>query len=115
MPRAKHPCAQAGCPVPVPHGTRRCPDHTRERDKARGTRQARGYDQAYDRTRAALTPIVQAGRATCWRCATPIAPDADWHLGHDDHNRSIIRGPEHARCNLSAAGRASHGFEPTTT
>lgn len=110
MPRAKHPCAEAGCPVPTPAGTSRCPDHTRAKDQARGTRQVRGYDQAYDRTRRALIPIVQAGKATCWRCGTPIAPDAAWNLGHDDHNRDIIRGPEHETCNLSAAGRAAHGL-----
>lgn len=112
MARAKHPCAEAGCPAPVPHGTSRCPTHTRARDRARGTWRQRGYDAKYDRTRAALAPLVQAGRATCWRCGVPILPDATWHLGHDDHDRSIIRGPEHEACNLSAAGRASHGLEP---
>ena len=30
-----------------------------------------------------------------------------WDLGHDDYDRSIYRGPEHARCNRSAA--ASRG------
>lgn len=43
----------------------------------------------------------------CWRCLTPIDP-TNWHLGHDDDDRRITRGPEHPACNLSAAGRASH-------
>lgn len=113
MPRAKHPCAEAGCPTPVPHGTSRCPTHTRDRDRARGSRQARGYNSDHDRTRRALAPLVATGRATCWRCGLPIHPGEPWDLGHDDHDRSITRGPEHAStCNRSAAGRASHGLAP---
>lgn len=112
MARAKHPCAETGCPVPVPHGTSRCPTHARVRDRARGTRAQRGYGIDHDRTRRALAPIVAAGHATCWRCQAPITPGTDWHVGHDDHDRSITRGPEHAHCNLSAAGRSSHGLTP---
>jgi hypothetical protein len=34
--------------------------------------------------------------------------DEPWDLGHDDHDRSITRGPEHRdRCNRAAAGRSS--------
>lgn len=112
MARAKRPCANPGCPTPVPHGTSRCPEHTRARDRARGTSTQRGYGSGYQRLRASLAPIVEAGRATCWRCGTPIDRLEAWHLGHADNDRSIIRGPEHARCNLSAAGRASHGLAP---
>lgn len=112
MPRAPHPCPEPGCTTPVPAGTSRCPAHTRARDKARGTRQSRGYDAGHDRARRTLAPLVAMGHATCWRCGLPITPGTEWHVGHDDHDRSITRGPEHAYCNLSAAGRARHGLNP---
>ena len=111
MPRAKHPCRD--CPRPVPAGTARCPEHTRAHDRARGTKAQRGYGRDHDRLRRALAPIVAAGRATCWRCGLPIPPNTPWHLGHDDHDRAITRGPEHAYCNLSAAGRSAHGLDTT--
>lgn len=113
MARAMRPCLEDGCPRPVPRGTTRCPAHARARDRARGTRQARGYGRDHDRLRRALAPLVDTGRATCWRCGLPIAPGEPWDLGHDDHDRTITRGPEHAyTCNRSAAGRASHGLPP---
>jgi hypothetical protein len=77
-------------------------------EQQRGTRQQRGYDRDYDRTRRKLEPIVKAGRAKCWRCGNPIQTGTRWNLGHDDTDRTIIRGAEHERCNLSAAGKASH-------
>ena len=87
----------------------RCPEHERSRDKARGTRRERGYDAAHDREGKRWRTKVAAGEhVTCWRCGEPIADPSDCHLGHDDHDRSITRGPEHATCNLSAAGRNSH-------
>jgi hypothetical protein len=49
--------------------------------------------------------MVAAGRVKCWRCGERIDPGSDWHLGHDDENRSRYRGPEHARCNTATAGR----------
>ena len=113
MARAKHPCREQGCTVPCPPGVSRCPEHTRARDRARGTTAQRGYGTSHQRLRRALSPIVQAGRATCWRCGLPIAPDEAWDLGHDDEDRTITRGPEHAyTCNRSAAGRAAHGLAP---
>ena len=88
----------------------RCPDHDRARDKARGRRQARGYDAAHDREAKRWRDLVRAGQpVTCWRCGNPINDADDLHLGHDDDDRSITRGPEHGRrCNLSAAGRSTH-------
>src|SRR5699024_4365052 len=113
MARAKHPCREQGCTVPCPPGVSRCPEHTRAHDRARGTTAQRGYGTSHQRLRRALSPIVQAGRATCWRCGLPIAPDEAWDLGHDDEDRTITRGPEHAyTCNRSAAGRAAHGLAP---
>ncbi len=53
--------------------------------------------------RAALNVLVDAGQGRCWRCGLPINPGTAWHTGHDDTDRSVIRGAEHASCNLSAA------------
>ena len=108
MARAKHPCAEADCPTPVPHGTSRCPTHTRARDRARGTRQQRGYGAEHIRERRRWQNLIQAGApVTCARCGTPILPGADWHLDHAE-DRTQYLGPSHAQCNLSAAGTASH-------
>lgn len=105
---ARKVCAEPGCPEPT--DTTRCVTHTRDRDKARGSRQDRGYDAAHVRESARWKAKVAAGEhVTCWRCGEPITDPSDVHLGHDDHDRSITRGPEHGRaCNLRAAGQKSH-------
>lgn len=113
MPRAKTPCLAPGCPVPVPPGTSRCATHARERDRARATTKQRGYTGPHRTARDRLSPLHQAGALTCWRCGNTIRPEEPMDLGHDDNDRSITRGPEHANtCNRSAAGRSSHGLEP---
>ena len=78
----------------------------------RGTTTSRGYGGAYRREKERLRPLVEAGQASCWRCGQWINPAVKdeggrtlWQLGHDDHDRSIIRGPEHRHCNLSAAAK----------
>jgi hypothetical protein len=99
--RAPRPCATPGCPVVVTSG--HCSSHARPGPRARG------YNRAHDTKRAAIAPAVAAGHATCWRCGQLIQPGEPWDLGHDDTDRTITRGPEHAaRCNRSAAGKASH-------
>jgi hypothetical protein len=101
-------CAEPGCPT-LTKATR-CPDCTRAKDKARGTRQERGYDAAYDRERRRYQFRMEAGEVfPCWRCdelGRPHDVDPDWwHLGHDDLDRSIIRGPECPAGNLATSGR----------
>lgn len=76
------------------------------------TTTSRGYGNAHQRLRKQLARSVEAGYAVCWRCGLPIKPGTPWHLGHDDHDRSIYRGAEHARCNLSAGGRQNSGDPP---
>lgn len=101
-------CAEPGCPE-VTDSTR-CPTHTRTRDRARGTRQARGYDADYDRRRNSDTAALAAGHTlTCWRCGTLVLPH-DYSLGHCDDDRTVIHGPEHLRtCNLAnTRGRCPH-------
>lgn len=106
MPRARRICPKPGCPKPA--AGRYCEQHNREYEQARGTSTARGYDQAHRARRAAWATHVSRGLVTCWRCGQPIEAGAPWDLGHDDHDRNITRGPEHATCNRSAAGRSAH-------
>lgn len=79
---------------------------------SKGTTTQRGYGSAHKARRAREARTVKAGEAKCWRCGYPIHPNQDWDLGHDDHDRSRYRGPEHryaADCpaggNRSTAGR----------
>ena len=109
MPRAKKVCAQPGCPQPA--GASYCTEHTRARDKARGTKAQRGYGADYQAQRRRWVAKVAQGNVCCWRCQQPLASGALFHLGHDDDDRSIIRGPECPRCNLSAAGKAAHRYD----
>jgi len=97
-------CTQPGCPTLVTTG--RCRDHARQTDAARGRRQTRGYDTEHDKLRREWTPRVASGRVRCWRCQQPITPGTPWDLGH--HDDRTHAGPEHRRCNRSAAGRAAH-------
>lgn len=107
MPRTLKVCARPGCPVLTP--TRRCDTHTKTAEQARGTRQQRGYGKAHERERARWQANVEAGLVTCSRCSERILIGQAWHLDHDDHDRTKYRGPSHARCNVSAGGRAAHG------
>lgn len=98
-------CSVPGCPTYVERGQGRCDEHRRQRDRQRGSRQTRGYDVAHDRERAWWAPKVATGKVACWRCGKPIDGAEPWDLGHDDHDRSIYRGPEHVACNRATAGR----------
>jgi hypothetical protein len=55
--------------------------------------------------RAAGQRQVDAGVAYCWRCGAWLPPGQVWHLGHDDEDRTVYRGPECPPCNLKAAAR----------
>lgn len=99
-------CSVPGCPALTTGG--RCPNHARQADRARGTRQQRGYTTEHDRLRRHYAPLVAAGQICCSRCSEPIHPDEPWDLGHTD-DRTAWTGPEHAnRCNRAAAGRSAH-------
>lgn len=65
-----------------------------------GRTTAQGYGTQHQRLRKLWVPYVEAGHVTCWRCRELIEPGSKWHLGHDDHNRSLYRGPEHEGCNV---------------
>ena len=80
------------------------PGWHRKKRSAADLDRKREYNSAeYKAARRALAQQVAAGTACCWRCRRFIPPGSAWHVGHDDWDRRIIRGPEHARCNLSAA------------
>ena len=97
-------CAEPGCPILT--NKAHCKAHERAKDQARGTRQQRGYDAKHDALRADYQRRMDAGeRFTCWRGGEPIDP-SNWHLGHDDNDRTAYRGPECPACNLATAGRA---------
>lgn len=97
------PCLD--CKRPSPGS--RCVDCARAKDKARGTRQERGYDAAHEAERKRWDPLVATGAVKCWRCLVLLAPELPWDLGHDDTDRSIYRGPECVRCNRATASRIS--------
>lgn len=105
-------CAEPGCPTIVTSTAYRgrCDTHRRQWDQQRGTTTQRGYGANHQQERVAWQRRIDSGELIfCWRCGEQIQQGAGWHLGHDDVDRSITRGPEHdRRCNLSAAGRASH-------
>lgn len=83
----------------------RCPNCSRIRDRERGSRADRGYGWAHQsESRQWQAKVDRGERVMCWRCGERITGRVN--LGHDDHDRTITRGPEHERCNLSAAGSA---------
>ena len=98
-------CAEPGCPELSL--TPRCTAHTREVDRARGTRQQRGYDAAHMKLRASWKRKVDRCEVNCARCGQLILPGEKFHLDHTD-DRTGYLGPSHERCNLSAAGKAAH-------
>ena len=66
---------------------------------------AQRYGKAHRRKRAQWAVKVDAGHVNCWRCGKWIQPGTPWHLGHDDRDPTLHRGPEHERCNVTAAVR----------
>lgn len=96
-------CSQPGCPTLTRSG--KCDRHRREADKARGTRQERGYTAAHQRERAQWKRILDRRPWPCARCGEWIQIGDAWDLGHDDHDRSKWVGPEHPACNRATAGR----------
>lgn len=103
---AKRNCPEPSCHELVDAG--RCAAHRRAKDAARGRRQARGYDAAYDAVRRDYQRRMDAGETfECWRCAELGRPHmvdpTDWHLGHEINDRSRIRGPQCPGSNLPDA------------
>lgn len=96
-------CVEAGCPK-LTEGTR-CTEHARAKDKARGTRQQRGYGAEHTKLRAQYQRRMDAGEVfTCWRCGGRI-DRSNWTLGHCDSDRTKYHGPECPPCDYATAGR----------
>lgn len=100
-------CAESGCPELVDKGY--CTAHTKANDRARGSRQQRGYDAAHVRLRASWARKVATGQVMCWRCHSRISPLEPWDLGHvdtDDLPRAQQRRlPECLPCNRATSSR----------
>jgi len=81
MPTApSRPCAQPACPALVTH-TRYCTDHadhSRDRDRWRGTAASRGYDAAWRKVRALA---LKRDRYLCLNCikGDRVTPAEDVH------------------------------------
>ena len=66
---------------------------------------SRGYGYAHRKLRAWWVPRVATGLVKCWRCMEYINGDESWHLGHQDGNNKVYKGPEHVLCNVSTNER----------
>lgn len=94
-------CAESGCPE-LTRSTR-CTEHTRERDRARGSASDRGYGRDHRALRRHYADRMKRGETfTCWRCGHPIDP-ASFDLGHCDDDRTVTHGPENLECNRATA------------
>jgi hypothetical protein len=103
--RPRQPCTQPGCPKLTTGG--RCPDHKRQADKARGTRQERGYDADHDTLRAQLMLTAIGKICASPSCTRRMLPGQRLALMHNE-DRTGYLGMGHAQCNLSDAGKAAH-------
>lgn len=102
MPRMKV-CPKPGCPVLIPATRRYCPEHARDYEQRRGSRQQRGYDATHNRLRAAWQARIDAGETIhCATCPTIITGHA-WDLGHN-HTSGGYLGPQCIPCNRGEAG-----------
>lgn len=75
---------------------------------------ARGYGAKHQRLRRKWKPKVERGEVACWRCGKLIIPGQPWDLGHDDRDRTVTNGPEHATCNRATASHRPPRARPST-
>ena len=105
-------CSEPRCPTLVPTGTPRCPTHTAQRERQRGTRQQRGYGPQHQQTLARLRRLYPSG--PCHRCGRPGTwnPEAPpnqrltgGHLNPNGPPTPDNEKPEHLTCNVRDARR----------
>lgn len=106
MARTKKIRARPGCPAITAASL--CTEHARAADRARGTSAQRGYGTPHVNARKAMARLVATGNVRCARCHQPNPSGADWHLDHDDNDRTKYIGASCAHCNLSATVKKSH-------
>ena len=91
-------CSEPGCPEFVTQG--RCDDHRRAKDKARGTRQERGYGADYQ---AQLKSPEYVNATHCAECGQVFTEDNPKTGGHSVALRNGGQGskilPHCRRCN----------------
>lgn len=104
---ARRVCLEPGCPALTDKP--RCPAHTRDREAARGSKEDRGYGRQHQAERRRWRAIIDSTGATCARCGAPLRRGDAFHLDHTADRRGWL-GPSCPKCNLSAAGKASHGL-----
>lgn len=94
---AKAVCSKPGCPALVDKGgrTNLCQAHDREADRARGTRQQRGYGAEHDAMKAT---IEDAYGQPCHLCGERMWPHQALEPDHTE-DRTAYRGWTHATCN----------------
>lgn len=103
---AKRPCSYPGCGVLV-HGASRCDKHValhtgRFADRARGTRQERGYGAAWDRLRKQIMERDSGLCQSCRRAGLVVQAYAV------DHKLSKAEGGTNDPANLEAICRPCH-------
>lgn len=109
---ALRPCLGCGALV---KGASRCHACTRGVDRARGTREQRGYGMAHRRARAALATTLPA---PCGYCGRTLTPGMAWVAAHvvdgDPSAGWVVACPA---CNERAKGGAGlrRGFEGRQT
>lgn len=94
----KRVCLEPDCPTLTT--TSRCERHTRERDRARGSSSARGYDAQY---RQQLKTPEYLNATHCAECGEAFTPDNPKTGGHSVALRAGGKGskilPHCRRCN----------------
>ncbi len=95
-------CLEPGCGTITK--SRRCKDHTRELDRARGTTAERGYGAKHRKTRAASLP--DAIGKPCHFCGELMLAGQPLALDHTE-DRTGYRGIVHLTCNAADGGRRS--------
>ena len=81
------------------------PELRRVRTARRRSMREQGYGLGHRARRRMLAPFVASGLVVCARCGEPIEPGTPWDLGHNDYDRRVYNGPEHAACNRGAPNR----------
>lgn len=87
--------------------------HRRPKTEAEAARRRQYASPEHRAQVLAVQQAVAAGTAYCWRCGKYLPPGSPAHAGHDDHDRTVYRGPECPTCNLRSAARKGNRMRNT--